>query len=86
MGECIEGNKDVSKKWKGIDVTKASFAVYTNHIVAIYKHKWSLLQSNGQIVSTGNVYEEINNKLVTTESVPEVSDESQTENEVSAEF
>jgi hypothetical protein len=71
LGECIEGNKEVEKKWKGIDVTKGSFSVYKNQIVVIDKHKWTVLKTDGKINSTGNVYEEVNNKLVTTELVEE---------------
>jgi hypothetical protein len=78
LGECIEGNKEVNKKWKGVDVTKSSFAVYKNQIVVIYKHKWSALKTDGKIASSGNVYTEVNNQLV-TESISDVFTELQTE-------
>jgi hypothetical protein len=67
LGDCIEINKEVDKKWKGIDVTKGSFSVYKNQIVVIDKHKWTVLKTDGKINSTGNVNGEVNNKLVTTE-------------------
>ncbi len=80
LGDLIEGNREMGKKWKGVDVTKGSFSVYKNQIVVIDKHKWTVLKTDGKVNSTGNVYEEVNNKLVTTESVEETED---TEPEVS---
>ncbi len=79
LGDLIEGDKEVVHKWKDVDMTKGSFIVYKNQIVVLYKHKWSLLKTDGKIVSSGNIYEEVNNHLVTTESVSGVSDEVQTE-------
>jgi hypothetical protein len=81
LGEFIEANK-VDYKWKGIDLSKGSFVAIKNQIVVLNKHKWSLLKTDGKVVGSGNVYEEIDNKLVTTESGTDVS-ESSTEDRVS---
>jgi hypothetical protein len=73
LGECIEGNKELEKKWKGVDMTKGSFASIKNEIVVLHKHKWTVLKTNGKINSTGTIYEEVNNKLVTI--APDIEEE-----------
>ncbi len=63
LGNLIESDAEIEKKWKGLDLKEGNFAAYNNEIVIIYKHKYTLLKTNGKINKTGNIYEETETEM-----------------------
>ena len=58
LGPLIEGNIEISSKWKGIDGTDNRFTIHNNKIVAISDNKWTEIQPNGDVIESQDILPE----------------------------
>ena len=62
LGPLIEGDVDISNKWKGIDGKENRFTIRDNKIVAISYEKWTEMEINGDIVKIEDIVPEKTNQ------------------------
>ena len=55
LGPLIEGNVDISNKWKGIEGKENRFTIHDNKIVAISYEKWTKMELNGDIIKSEDI-------------------------------
>ena len=55
FGPIIEGNVDISQKWKGFKPENSRFTVHNNKIVAISGQEWTEIEINGKVVKSQEI-------------------------------